>query len=46
VIESLQQTIDGTGARRLLVELFSTEERRLFVEEVMPTLRERNATAR
>jgi alkanesulfonate monooxygenase SsuD/methylene tetrahydromethanopterin reductase-like flavin-dependent oxidoreductase (luciferase family) len=46
VIESLQQTIDGTGARRLLVELFSTEERRLFVEEVMPALRERNATAR
>ena len=45
VIESLQRTIDETGARRLLVEIFSTEERRLFVEEVMPVLRERNATA-
>jgi len=39
VIESLQQTIDETGARRLLVELFSAAERRLFVEEVMPVLR-------
>ncbi|SEG63083.1 Flavin-dependent oxidoreductase, luciferase family (includes alkanesulfonate monooxygenase SsuD and methylene tetrahydromethanopterin reductase) [Nonomuraea solani] len=46
VIENLQRTIDETGARRLLVELFSTEDRRLFVEEVMPVLRARNATAR
>jgi alkanesulfonate monooxygenase SsuD/methylene tetrahydromethanopterin reductase-like flavin-dependent oxidoreductase (luciferase family) len=45
VIESLQQTIDETGARRLLVELFSSAERRLFVEEVIPVLRERNTTA-
>lgn len=42
VIDSLQQTLDATGARRLLVELFSTEERRLFADEVMPELRRRN----
>ncbi|BBC30930.1 hypothetical protein SGFS_022240 [Streptomyces graminofaciens] len=45
IIESLQQTIDETGARRLLVEIFSERERRLFVDEVMPVLRSRNATA-
>ena len=45
VIEALQQTIDATGARRLLIELFSTRERRLFAEEIMPVLRERNAKA-
>ncbi|MBO4256209.1 LLM class flavin-dependent oxidoreductase [Streptomyces griseorubiginosus] len=45
VIDSLQQTIDETGARRLLVELFSAQERRLFVEEIMPVLRKRNTTA-
>ena len=45
VIDALQQTIDATGARRLLVELFSTEERRLFAAEIMPALRERNAVA-
>ncbi|MEU6375800.1 LLM class flavin-dependent oxidoreductase [Streptomyces sp. NPDC046909] len=45
VIDSLQQTIDETGARRLIIEIFSTKERQLFVDEVMPVLRERNATA-
>jgi len=43
VVESLQQTIDETGARRVLVETFSSAERRLFADEVMPALRERNA---
>jgi alkanesulfonate monooxygenase SsuD/methylene tetrahydromethanopterin reductase-like flavin-dependent oxidoreductase (luciferase family) len=42
VIESLQQTIDETGTRRLLVETFTPQERRLFVDEVIPALRERN----
>jgi hypothetical protein len=32
-------------ARRLLVETFSREEARLFAREVIPALKERNATA-
>jgi alkanesulfonate monooxygenase SsuD/methylene tetrahydromethanopterin reductase-like flavin-dependent oxidoreductase (luciferase family) len=43
VVESLQQTIDETGAHRLLVETFSRRDRQLFVDEVMPVLRARNA---
>jgi alkanesulfonate monooxygenase SsuD/methylene tetrahydromethanopterin reductase-like flavin-dependent oxidoreductase (luciferase family) len=46
VIESLQKTIDEIGARRVLVETFSPQERRLFVDEVIPVLRERNTTGR
>ncbi|MHA6615988.1 LLM class flavin-dependent oxidoreductase [Pseudonocardia sp. DLS-67] len=46
IVDTLQQTIDATGARRLLVETFSREEARLFAREVMPVLRERNATVR
>ena len=44
VVDSLQQVIDETGARRLLVETFSPEETRLLAEEVLPVLRERNVT--
>jgi alkanesulfonate monooxygenase SsuD/methylene tetrahydromethanopterin reductase-like flavin-dependent oxidoreductase (luciferase family) len=40
---ALQQVIDETGARRLLVETFSREEARLFAREVIPVLKERNA---
>jgi alkanesulfonate monooxygenase SsuD/methylene tetrahydromethanopterin reductase-like flavin-dependent oxidoreductase (luciferase family) len=42
---ALQQVIDETGTRRLLVETFSREEARLFAREVIPVLKERNATA-
>ena len=45
IADSLQQVIDETGARRLLVETFSREEARLFAREVIPALKERNATA-
>ena len=45
VIAALQQVIDETGARRLLVETFSREEARLFAREVIPVLKERNAAA-
>jgi alkanesulfonate monooxygenase SsuD/methylene tetrahydromethanopterin reductase-like flavin-dependent oxidoreductase (luciferase family) len=44
VIAALQQVIDETGARRLLIETFSREEARLFAREVIPVLREQNAT--
>jgi alkanesulfonate monooxygenase SsuD/methylene tetrahydromethanopterin reductase-like flavin-dependent oxidoreductase (luciferase family) len=43
VIDALQQVIDETGARRLLVETFSREEARLFATEVIPVLKQRNA---
>lgn len=43
VIDHLQETLDETGARRLIVETFTPRERALFAEEVMPILRERNA---
>lgn len=46
VTDSLQQTIDETGARRILLETFSLAEARLFADEVIPVLRERNRTAR
>lgn len=42
VIDSLQETIDETGARRLIVETFTARERQMLAEEVMPVLRERN----
>jgi alkanesulfonate monooxygenase SsuD/methylene tetrahydromethanopterin reductase-like flavin-dependent oxidoreductase (luciferase family) len=45
IVDALQNTIDVTGARRLLIETFSREEARLFAQEVIPVLRERNATA-
>jgi alkanesulfonate monooxygenase SsuD/methylene tetrahydromethanopterin reductase-like flavin-dependent oxidoreductase (luciferase family) len=44
LVDALQQAIDETGARRLLVETFSREEARLFAREVIPVLKERNAT--
>jgi alkanesulfonate monooxygenase SsuD/methylene tetrahydromethanopterin reductase-like flavin-dependent oxidoreductase (luciferase family) len=45
VIDALQQVMDETGARRLLIETFSRDEARLFAREVIPVLKERNATA-
>jgi alkanesulfonate monooxygenase SsuD/methylene tetrahydromethanopterin reductase-like flavin-dependent oxidoreductase (luciferase family) len=42
IVSALQQAIDETGARRLLVETFSREEARLFAREVIPVLRDRN----
>jgi alkanesulfonate monooxygenase SsuD/methylene tetrahydromethanopterin reductase-like flavin-dependent oxidoreductase (luciferase family) len=45
LIEELQQVLDETGARRLLVELFSARERRMFMDEVAPALRERYGAA-
>jgi alkanesulfonate monooxygenase SsuD/methylene tetrahydromethanopterin reductase-like flavin-dependent oxidoreductase (luciferase family) len=45
IVGALQQTIDETGVRRLLVETFSREEARLFAGEVIPVLKKRNATA-
>jgi alkanesulfonate monooxygenase SsuD/methylene tetrahydromethanopterin reductase-like flavin-dependent oxidoreductase (luciferase family) len=45
IADALQQVIDETGARRLLVETFSREEARLFAREVIPALKERNAIA-
>jgi alkanesulfonate monooxygenase SsuD/methylene tetrahydromethanopterin reductase-like flavin-dependent oxidoreductase (luciferase family) len=45
VIDALQQVIEATGARRLLIETFSREEARLFAREVIPALKERNETA-
>ena len=45
IARALQQTIDATGVRRLLVETFSREEARLFAAEVIPVLKKRNATA-
>jgi alkanesulfonate monooxygenase SsuD/methylene tetrahydromethanopterin reductase-like flavin-dependent oxidoreductase (luciferase family) len=45
IVAALQEAIDETGARRLLVETFSREEARMFAREVIPVLRERNATA-
>lgn len=43
IIDALQQVIDETGARRLLVETFSRDEARLFAREVIPALKERTA---
>jgi alkanesulfonate monooxygenase SsuD/methylene tetrahydromethanopterin reductase-like flavin-dependent oxidoreductase (luciferase family) len=45
IVGALQEVIDETGARRLLVETFSREQARLFAREVIPVLKERNATA-
>lgn len=44
-MDTLQQTLDVTGARRLLIETFSREEARLFAQDVIPALKERNAAA-
>jgi alkanesulfonate monooxygenase SsuD/methylene tetrahydromethanopterin reductase-like flavin-dependent oxidoreductase (luciferase family) len=43
IVAALQQAVDETGARRLLVETFSREEARLFAREVIPALKEQNA---
>ena len=40
IISALQQVMEATGARRLLVETFSREEARLFAREVIPALRQ------
>ena len=45
IVAALKQTIDETGARRLLVETFSREEARLFAREVIPALKARDAQA-
>lgn len=42
VIEELQQTLDATGARRLLVETFTPKQAELFAREVMPVLKQQN----
>jgi alkanesulfonate monooxygenase SsuD/methylene tetrahydromethanopterin reductase-like flavin-dependent oxidoreductase (luciferase family) len=39
IVDALQQAIDETGARRLLVETFSRQEARLFAREVIPVLK-------
>ena len=44
IVAALQRVIDETGARRLLVETFSRAEARLFAREVIPVLKEQNAT--
>jgi alkanesulfonate monooxygenase SsuD/methylene tetrahydromethanopterin reductase-like flavin-dependent oxidoreductase (luciferase family) len=41
IAASLRQTLEETGARRLLVETFSPEEMRLFASEVLPALQAR-----
>ncbi|MBV9132552.1 MAG: hypothetical protein JO318_07625, partial [Chloroflexi bacterium] len=38
IVASLRQTLEQTGARRLLVETFSPDEMRLFGREVLPAL--------
>lgn len=43
VARLLQETIDESGARNLLIETFSAAEARLLAEEVLPVLRARNA---
>lgn len=43
IVGALQQTIDETGARRLLVETFTRDEARLFAKEVIPVLKQQNA---
>ncbi|TWF92242.1 LLM class flavin-dependent oxidoreductase [Streptomyces hirsutus] len=43
IIDQLQEALDATGARRLLVETFTPDQTRLFAREVMPVLRARNA---
>lgn len=42
IIDELQQVLDATGARRLLVETFTPEQAELFAREVMPVLKKRN----
>jgi alkanesulfonate monooxygenase SsuD/methylene tetrahydromethanopterin reductase-like flavin-dependent oxidoreductase (luciferase family) len=38
IAASLKQTLDESGARRLLVETFSPQEMRLFASDVLPAL--------
>lgn len=45
VVESLAEVIEETGARRLIVELFSAKERRMFATEVIPVLRRKYENA-
>lgn len=45
LIGELRRVLDETGSRRLLVELFSARERRMFMDEVAPALRERYGTS-
>jgi alkanesulfonate monooxygenase SsuD/methylene tetrahydromethanopterin reductase-like flavin-dependent oxidoreductase (luciferase family) len=45
IVAELQQAIDETGARRLLVETFTRAEAGLFAREVIPALRQRNTTS-
>jgi alkanesulfonate monooxygenase SsuD/methylene tetrahydromethanopterin reductase-like flavin-dependent oxidoreductase (luciferase family) len=45
IADALQQVIDETGARRLLVETFSRDEARLFAREVIQAPKKRTATA-
>jgi alkanesulfonate monooxygenase SsuD/methylene tetrahydromethanopterin reductase-like flavin-dependent oxidoreductase (luciferase family) len=40
VVSTLQQVMEATGARRLLVETFSREEASLFAREVIPALKQ------
>ena len=44
IVASLRQTLEETGARRLLVETFSPEEMRLFASEVLPALQARTTS--
>ncbi len=45
ISQRLWETLEETGARRLLVETFSPEEMRLFAAEVLPALHARSAPA-
>jgi alkanesulfonate monooxygenase SsuD/methylene tetrahydromethanopterin reductase-like flavin-dependent oxidoreductase (luciferase family) len=45
ITASLWQTLEQTGARRLLVETFSPQEMRLFAAKVLPALQARRAAA-
>ncbi len=42
LVEQLQETIDVTGSRRIMIETFSDDQAVLFAEEVIPALRARN----
>jgi alkanesulfonate monooxygenase SsuD/methylene tetrahydromethanopterin reductase-like flavin-dependent oxidoreductase (luciferase family) len=45
VAEALSRTIEETGSMRILVELFSMEQTRLFAKEVLPALQQRTRSA-
>ncbi|MCV9993446.1 LLM class flavin-dependent oxidoreductase [Paeniglutamicibacter sp. ZC-3] len=42
IVDSLQETLDATGARCLMIETFTPDQARLFASEVMPVLKQRN----